>query len=62
VLQSHTSSGLVANDWAAKVAEAVGGKAGGKGATCLGSGTNVDKIDEGVDLAQKYLEKLSLGS
>lgn len=58
LLQSQNE--LTANDWASQVTQAVGGKAGGKGATVLGSGTNVDKIDEGVDLAQKWLQKLSL--
>jgi alanyl-tRNA synthetase len=42
------------------VSVAVGGKAGGKGPTSVGNGTNVDKIDEGVELARKYLEKFQL--
>ena len=44
-------------DWATAVSSAVGGKAGGKGATSVGNGTNIDKVDEGVRLAQEYLEK-----
>ncbi len=36
VSQEHESKGLFASEWAAQVTEAVGGKAGGKGATCLG--------------------------
>ena len=39
--------GAVAADWANTVAQAVGGKAGGKGATSVGSGTNPEKMDEG---------------
>jgi alanyl-tRNA synthetase len=42
------------------VSKAVGGKAGGKGATSTGSGVNVDKVDEGVELARKYLEQLKI--
>lgn len=52
--------GADANKWASSVAEVVGGKAGGKGATCLGQGTNGEKTDEGVEAARKYLEGLSL--
>lgn len=39
---------------------AVGGKAGGKGKTSIGQGTNPDKLDEGVELATKYLEKFQI--
>lgn len=38
----------------------VGGKAGGKGATSQGIGNNIEKIDEAVEAATKYLEGLSL--
>jgi alanyl-tRNA synthetase len=38
----------------------VGGKAGGKGATSVGSGTDVSKVVEGVEVAVKYLEKLKI--
>ena len=54
------SKGLVASEWAAQVAEAVGGKAGGKGATSVGSGTDVGKVEVGVEVAVKYLEKLKI--
>jgi len=42
------------------VTKAVGGKAGGKGPTSVGNGTEVSGIDEGVQLATKYLEKLKI--
>jgi alanyl-tRNA synthetase len=54
------SKGADASKWANAVAEIVGGKAGGKGATSLGQGTNGDKADDGVEAARKYLESLSL--
>lgn len=38
----------------------VGGKAGGKAPTSIGNGTNVDKIDEALTAATKYLEKLQI--
>ena len=52
--------GVDANKWAGEVAGLVGGKAGGKGATCLGQGTQPEKVDEAVEKARKYLERLSL--
>ena len=36
------------------MAAVVGGKAGGKGATSVGNGTNAEKVDEGLALAQRY--------
>jgi alanyl-tRNA synthetase len=54
------SKGADASKWANAVADIVGGKAGGKGATSLGQGTNGDKADDGVEAARKYLESLSL--
>ncbi|KAJ5246950.1 hypothetical protein N7468_001933, partial [Penicillium chermesinum] len=52
--------GASASDWAAVVSGAVGGKAGGKGPTSLGNGTNTDKIDEAISLASDYLSKFKL--
>jgi alanyl-tRNA synthetase len=52
--------GADASKWSSQVAELVGGKAGGKGATCIGQGMNVDKVDDAVEVARKYLEGLSL--
>ena len=60
VAQQHASKGLVASEWVAQVTEIVGGKAGGKGATCQGSGKDAGKIEEGVEAAMSYLDKLGL--
>ncbi|KAJ4325125.1 Alanine--tRNA ligase [Neodidymelliopsis sp. IMI 364377] len=48
--------------WAGAVTPIIGGKAGGKpGApTAVGQGTNADKVDEGVEEATRWIEKLSL--
>lgn len=55
--QAFSKQGASASEWANTVAGAVGGKAGGKGPSAVSNGVNVDKIDEGVELATKYLEK-----
>ncbi|KAJ5752352.1 hypothetical protein N7520_009269 [Penicillium odoratum] len=52
--------GASANDWAAVVSSAIGGKAGGKGSTSIGNGVNIDKVDEAVSLASEYLSKFKL--
>ncbi|KAF2146976.1 uncharacterized protein K452DRAFT_218807 [Aplosporella prunicola CBS 121167] len=54
------TQGGSAGDWANQVSGVIGGKAGGKGKTSIGQGTNADKVDEGVELATKYLEKFQL--
>lgn len=54
------SKGASASAWANTVVKAVGGKAGGKEPTSIGNGTNVDKVDEGLALAQRYLEQFHL--
>ncbi|RMY37858.1 hypothetical protein D0866_02987 [Hortaea werneckii] len=61
----HVSSdaqgkGADASKWANSVASLVGGKAGGKGATSVGQGTEVSKVDEALEAARKYLQDLSL--
>ncbi len=61
----HVSSdaqakGADAGKWANEVAGLVGGKAGGKGATSLGQGTNVGKVDEAVEAARNYLSNLKI--
>lgn len=60
VSQEHESKGLVASEWAARVTEMVGGKAGGKGATCVGSGIDAGKVDLGVEAAMDHLKKLGI--
>jgi alanyl-tRNA synthetase len=52
--------GADAPAWASEVAGVLGGKAGGKGATSLGQGTQPENADQAVELATKYLEKLGL--
>lgn len=52
--------GLKAAEWANAVAGAVGGKAGGKGSTSVGSGTEIAKVEEGVEEARKWFEKFGL--
>ena len=60
VAEDKSKAGAEATAWANAVTEKVGGKAGGKGATCVGNGTQVDKIDEGVEAATQYLNKFSI--
>ncbi|KAI1488003.1 tRNA synthetases class II (A)-domain-containing protein [Biscogniauxia mediterranea] len=58
---SLASQGITAEKWAAAVTEVVGGKSGGKEPTRQGQGTNADKIDEAVAVAEKWLaEKLKI--
>ncbi|KAL8724554.1 MAG: hypothetical protein Q9181_006777 [Wetmoreana brouardii] len=54
------SQGASAGEWANTVSNVVGGKAGGKEPTCIGNGTEAGKVDEAVEAARKYLEKLGL--
>lgn len=54
------AKGADAAKWSGEVSSLVGGKAGGKGATSLGQGTDATKVDEAVKAAEEYLAKLSL--
>lgn len=49
VAHVHVPKGLVASQWATQVTELVGGKAGAKGTACLGSGTDAENVEKGVD-------------
>ncbi len=60
VPQAANKQGLSATEWANAVSGLVGGKAGGKGATSVGSGTAPDKVDEALEAATKYLEKFEI--
>ncbi|KAJ5825524.1 Translation elongation/initiation factor/Ribosomal beta-barrel [Penicillium riverlandense] len=60
VSKELSDQGASASDWAAAVSSAVGGKAGGKGPTSIGNGTNPDKVDEAISLASDYLSKFKL--
>ncbi|KAI2641091.1 tRNA synthetases class II (A)-domain-containing protein [Xylaria nigripes] len=53
---THLSAqGVSAESWAAAVSEIIGGKSGGKEPTRQGQGTNPDKIEEAVAVAEKWL-------
>ncbi|KAI1322397.1 tRNA synthetases class II (A)-domain-containing protein [Xylariaceae sp. FL0255] len=55
------TQGVTAEKWAAAVTEVVGGKSGGKEPTRQGQGTNAERIDEAVAVAEKWLaEKLKI--
>ncbi|KAI9844134.1 MAG: Alanine--tRNA ligase [Pleopsidium flavum] len=60
VSEEASKKGASATDWANTVSSIVGGKAGGKAPTSIGNGTNVDKVDEAVEVAGKYLEGFHL--
>ncbi|PCH43709.1 hypothetical protein WOLCODRAFT_26125 [Wolfiporia cocos MD-104 SS10] len=53
------AKGLDARTWAAAVAEVLGGKAGGKEDSAQGSGVNVLKVDEALQVAREYFTKQS---
>lgn len=59
-MQVLSEQGASASDWAVAVSGAVGGKAGGKGPTSIGNGSNADKVDEAISLASEYLSKFKL--
>jgi alanyl-tRNA synthetase len=48
---------VTASNWANAVAGVVGGKAGGKGATSVGNGTDTKKVEDGVEEARQWIEK-----
>ncbi|KAF7593892.1 Alanine--tRNA ligase [Aspergillus hancockii] len=60
VSKAMSDQGASASDWAAVVSTIVGGKAGGKGPTSIGNGTNPDKTEEAIALASNYLSKFKL--
>ncbi|KAI4196263.1 MAG: hypothetical protein LQ348_002342 [Seirophora lacunosa] len=60
VSEAASKQGASATEWADAVSGVVGGKAGGKGATSIGNGTEPGKVDEAVAVAAKYLEKFKL--
>lgn len=49
--------GLNAYDWSNRVAAVMGGRAGGRGTTSVGNGTEPEKVDEALLVATKYLER-----
>ncbi|KAL9018924.1 MAG: hypothetical protein Q9185_003758 [Variospora sp. 1 TL-2023] len=60
VSEEASKQGASATEWADAVSGVVGGKAGGKGATSIGNGTEPGKVDEAVEVARKYLESFKL--
>ncbi|KAI1928752.1 Alanine--tRNA ligase [Ophidiomyces ophidiicola] len=60
VSPSLSAQGGSASNWSGVVSGIVGGKAGGKAPTSIGNGTEVDKVDEAIDAATKYLEQFKL--
>lgn len=59
ISEEASSKGIAATDLGNTVSNIIGGKAGGKGATVQGSGTQVDKIDEAMsELEKLFKEKL----
>ncbi|KAL8811450.1 MAG: hypothetical protein Q9200_001800 [Gallowayella weberi] len=60
ISEEASKQGASATDWATVVSQVVGGKAGGKGATCIGNGTEPGKVDEAIEAATKYLQKFKL--
>ena len=60
VSDEASKAGASASEWAAKISDVVGGKAGGKAPTSIGNGTNPEKVDEAVGAAEEYLKKLHL--
>lgn len=60
IVQALLDQGASANDLAAVVSSAVGGKAGGKGSTSIGNGVHPDKVEDAIALASDYLAKFKL--
>lgn len=60
--QPFKAAGADGPKWAAAVTPIIGGKAGGKAgaATAVGQGTNADRVDEGVEEARRWIEKLGI--
>ncbi|EGG22500.1 alanyl-tRNA synthetase [Cavenderia fasciculata] len=54
------TKGLKANDWVVKVSAALGGKGGGKPDVAQGAGTDIAKIDEALEFAKSFAQKLIL--
>ena len=48
--------GILASDWLESLNEKVRGKKGGKGETAQGSGTFLEGLDEGLQLAEDFIK------
>ncbi|KAI9784823.1 MAG: Alanine--tRNA ligase [Geoglossum umbratile] len=61
VSEHATQGGVSALEWSSAVSAIVGGKAGGKAPTSQGIGTDVAKVEEAIEVAEKWFsEKLRL--
>ncbi|KAK5092196.1 Alanine--tRNA ligase [Exophiala xenobiotica] len=60
VSPNGAKAGVTAKDWSDTVTNIVGGKAGVKGATAQGNGTEISKVDDALKAATDYLEKFRL--
>lgn len=60
VSEGAKAKGADAGKWTSSVAEIVGGKAGGKGATSLGQGSKADQVDKALEVARSYLDGLTI--
>lgn len=60
--KSAVEAGLKANEWCGSVLPVIGGKGGGKPDNAQGSGTNVSKLQEALQVADAYAQgKLGVG-
>lgn len=60
MLQEAAKKGITATEWANEAVTVVGGKAGGKGNTSQGVGTDPSKVEEAIEQARDFIEKLDL--
>lgn len=60
VSKEHAKKGLKASEWAGEVCSFLGGKCGGKDDAAQGSGVNIEKIDEALQLAISLTKILKL--
>lgn len=59
-IQEASKAGLSASEWASEISTVVGGKAVGKGSTCVSNGPHAEKVDDAVEAATKYLDRFHL--
>ena len=60
MVQDGAQAGVSAKDWSDSVTSIVGGKAGVKGSTAQGNGTELSRVDAALKAATDYLEKFKL--
>ena len=52
--QELVEKGLNALDWTQKVVEVINGKAGGKPEAAMGTGSNINSVDDAVKVAEEF--------